>query len=167
MISDDINRLLWWAIVDVLAGMPQPYVSAERRMNLGGSLDAYVDELPLLHRVGIRAVVSLLNNPSDDAVFSSAGFKFECYPVGNGLAPSHEQARAIVEFIDLCRQQRLPVAVHCEGGLGRTGTAVAAYLIHTGMSAREAIALIRSKEPSAIETVRQIKFLEECERDHP
>jgi atypical dual specificity phosphatase len=167
MISGDIDRLLWWAIDGVLAGMPMPYVSPERRMNLGGSLDEYVDELALLHRVGIRAVVCLLNAPSDHAVFTSAGFKFQCCPIGSGLAPSLKQAREIVKFIDLCRRQRLPVAVHCEGGLGRTGTAIAAYLIHKGMSAREAIAFVRSKEPSAIETVQQIKFLEEFERDHP
>lgn len=167
MISDDIDRLLWWAIDGVLAGMPMPYVSPERRMNLGGKLNAYVDELPLLHRAGIRAVVCLLNASSDEAVYVSAGFKFQCCPVGLGLAPTLEQAKAIVEFIDLCRQRRLPVAVHCEGGLGRTGTAIAAYLIAKGMSAREAIALVRMKEPSAIETAQQIKFLEEFERDHP
>jgi len=167
MIADDIDRLIWWAIEGVLAGMPQPYVSAARRMNLGGRLDAYVDELPLLHRAGIRAVVSLLNNPSDDAVFTSAGFKFKCCPVELGRAPTLEQARAIVEFIDLCREQRLPVAVHCEGGLGRTGTAIAAYLIRKGMSARESIAFVRKKEASAVETIQQIKFLEEFERTQP
>jgi atypical dual specificity phosphatase len=151
----------------VLAGMPMPYVSPERRMNFGGGLHDYVDELPLLHCVGIRAVVSLLNNPSDNPVFVSAGFTFKCCPVGQGLAPSLEQAKAIVELIDSCRQEKLPVAVHCEGGLGRTGTAIAAYFIHKGMSAREAIALVRAKEPSAIETVQQIKFLEEFERTQP
>jgi atypical dual specificity phosphatase len=136
-------------------------------MNLGGGLDAYVDELPLLHRAGIRAVVSLLNTPSDDAVFTSAGFKFMCCPVGYGLAPSLEQAKAIVDFIDVCRQQSLPVAIHCEGGLGRTGTAIAAYFIHKGMGSREAITFVRSKEPSAIETVQQVRFLEDFARSHP
>ena len=167
MISDDIDRLLWWAIDGVLAGMPMPYVNPERRMNLGGGLHDYVDELPVLHRAGIRAVVSLLNTPSDDAVFTSAGFEYQCLPVSYGLAPSLEQAKAIVDFIDVCRQQSLPVAVHCEGGLGRTGTAIAAYFIHIGMSAREAITFVRSKEPSAIETVQQIRFLEDFERNHP
>jgi len=55
-----------------------PYVSPERGMNPGGGLHGYLDELPLLHRAGIRAVVSLLNNPSDNAIFTLAGFKFKC-----------------------------------------------------------------------------------------
>ena len=166
MMPDEIDRLLWWAIEGVLAGMPQPYVSTDRRMNLGGDLNAYDDELPVLYRTGIRAVLCLLNIPSDSAVFTSAGFKFHCSPVEQGLAPTIEQARAMIEFIDMCRQEKLPVAVHCEGGLGRTGAVIAAYLIHKGVSAREAIHLVRSKEPSAIETVPQIKFLEEFERIH-
>ena len=136
-------------------------------MNLGGDLSAYEDELPVLYRAGIRAVVCLLNLPSDAAVFASAVFKFLCSPVEYGLAPSIEQAKAIVEFIDVCGEEKLPVAVHCEGGLGRTGTAIAAYLIHKGISARDAIRLVRSKEPSAIETVHQIRFLEEFEVHHP
>lgn len=167
MMPEEIDRLLWWAIDGVLAGMPMPYVSTERRMNLGGGLNAYEDELPHLYRAGIRAVVCLLNIPSDAAVFTSAGFKFYCSPVEQGLAPTIEQARAILEFIDACRQEKLPVAVHCEGGLGRTGTVIGAYLIHTGMSVREAIRLVRSKEPSAIETVPQIYFLEEFKRVQP
>lgn len=100
-------------------------------------------------------------------MFESAGFKFLCAPTENGLAPSLEQTKAIVEFIDACRADKLPVAVHCEGGLGRTGTAIAAYLICNGMTARDAIRLVRSKEPSAIETAHQIKFLEAFEAHHP
>jgi atypical dual specificity phosphatase len=165
--SDEINRLIWWVVDGVLAGMPMPYVATERRMNLGGDLNAYQDELPVLHRAGIRAVVCLLNLPSDAAVFASAGFKFLCAPVEYGLAPSIEQAKAIIAFIDACGEEKLPVAVHCEGGLGRTGTAIAAYFIHKGMSARDAIRLVRSKEPSAIETIHQINFLEDFEAHHP
>jgi hypothetical protein len=79
MISDDIDRLLWWAIDGVLAGMPMPYVSPERRMNLGGKLSAYVDELPLLHLAGIRAVVCLLNASS----FSVARSDLDLLPPWN------------------------------------------------------------------------------------
>ena len=158
---------LWWTIDGVLAGMPMPYIALERRMNLGGALDAYEDELLPLEQAGIRAFVCLLNLPGDARVFESAGFHFGCWPLANGEAPSREQAFAIVAFIDDCRARKQPVAVFCEAGLGRTGTVIAAYLIQKGKSAREAISLVRSKEPSAVETVAQIKFLEEFECDHP
>ena len=79
---DEINHLSWGVIDGVLAGMPVPYVSAERRMNHGGCLDAFEDALPLLYRAGIRAVVCMLNAPSDDANFTSDGFKLQSCPVG-------------------------------------------------------------------------------------
>jgi atypical dual specificity phosphatase len=155
---------LWWAIEGVLGGMGIPYIDPERRMNCGGVLTAYLDELGLLHRTGVRAVVSLLNVPSDRAVFETAGFEFLSLPVDNGQPPGVAQAREFIEFMKNCHARNLPVAVYCQAGAGRTSTLIACYLIHTGQTAAEAIAHMRLREPSAVETLSQIAFLEEFER---
>jgi hypothetical protein len=42
------GNLLWWVIPGVLAGMPMPFIHPERRLNSGGPLNAYEDELPEL-----------------------------------------------------------------------------------------------------------------------
>lgn len=154
---------LWWCIDGVLAGMPIPYVDLERRMNHGGAVDAYSDELPVLAETGIKAIISLLNLPTDATVFESAGFRFGCWPIPDGQPPTFEQMADITDFINRCRSEQMPVAVFCEAGLGRTGTILAGYLIHNGMSATEAIKSVREKEPSAVETVAQIQFLEALE----
>jgi CheY-like chemotaxis protein len=156
-----LPHLLWWVVPGVLAGMPMPFIHPERRMNQGGALTSYDDELPLLYAAGVRAVVSLLNVPSDAAVYESAGFAFHCLPVPDGGAPTIEQAQEFVGFINQQRGQSHPVAVHCEAGLGRTGTMLAVYLISEGDSAASAINSIGAKEKSAIETQRQIEFLEQ------
>src|SRR5215472_729157 len=153
------SNLLWWVIPGVLAGMPMPFIHPERRLNLGGTLTAYEDELPVLYSAGIRAVVSLLNIPSDAAIFESAGFSFLCLPVPDGGAPTLEQAAIFIRFVEDERKAQLPVAVHCEAGIGRTGTMLAAYLIAQGSSADEAILRIREVEKTAIETQRQVQFL--------
>ncbi len=162
--SDYTN--LWWAIEGVLAGMGMPYIDAERRLNGGGALKAYKDELPLIYRAGIRAVVCLLNVPGDQTVFESAGFEFRCYPVDNGEPPTLAQADEFIGYAGDCRARKLPLAVYCQAGVGRTSTMIACYLIQQGASAREAIAGLRAKEHSAVETAAQILFLEEFEKRH-
>jgi hypothetical protein len=161
MPSEPESNLLWWAIPNVLAGMPMPYVHLERRLNQGGPLSAYDDELPELYAAGIRAVVSLLNIPSDKPVYGLAGFAFLCLPVSDGGAPTIEQVREFNTFVNGQRAIGNPVAVHCEAGLGRTGTVIAAYLVSNGESPETAIARVRAAESKAIETEVQIRFLQQ------
>jgi len=155
---------LWWVIPGVLAGMPMPFIHPDRRMNFGSPLGAYQDDLMALDAAGIRAVVCLLNIPTDSRVYESAGFAFLCLPVPDGGAPSMAQALEFVAFVNEHRAASHPVAVHCEAGIGRTGTMLALYLISQGFTAYAAVRTVREVEPSAVETLQQIQFLEHYER---
>lgn len=158
---------LWLVIPGVLAGMPMPFIHPERRLADGGPLSAYDDELPELHAAGVRGIVSLLRIPSDAAVYESAGFAFLCLPVPDGGAPTFEQTLQFIDFIHSQRNAHRPTAVHCEAGFGRTGTMLAAYLIATGATAAAAISRVRAIEKVAVETSRQIEFLEQYARSGP
>lgn len=155
------SSLLWWVIPGTLAGMPMPWIHPDRRFNGGGTLEAYEDELRDLYAAGIRAVVCLLNIPSDAKVYQTAGFTFKCLPIPDGGAPTPEQAQEFTEFVNQQLADARPVAVHCEAGLGRTGTMIASYLISKGQSAESAIRQVRAAERSAVESLRQIQFLEQ------
>ena len=52
------------------------------------------------------------------------------------------------------------IAIHCKGGLGRSGTIAALLLRHLGFSAEKSIELVRKSRPGAIETKEQEIFIQ-------
>jgi atypical dual specificity phosphatase len=166
LVPDPRSKLqLWWVIPKLLAGMPMPHVHLDRRLNKGGPLVAHQDDLPVLHAEGIRAVVCLLNIPTDGPVYQTAGFEFLCLPVPDTAPPLMAQALDFVVFVDACHARRQPVAVHCQGGMNRTATMLATYLIAQGSDAATALEKVRAVEPRPCETPRQMEFLMEFERE--
>jgi atypical dual specificity phosphatase len=78
--------------------------------------------------------------------------------------PSIEQALALCRSIDVDLASGEVVAVHCRAGLGRTGTVLAAYRLWRGrgaLSALQALEDVRRIEPGWVQSVSQVKFLEE------
>ena len=111
------------------------------------------DELQWLKRQGIRAILSLTEQPLPPAWL--AGFETEHVPIPDMTAPSIGQLHACIAFLDRCRGARMTPLVHCRVGRGRTGTVLAAYLIAHGAPVHEAIAQVRRERPGAIETADQ------------
>jgi hypothetical protein len=64
--SSNSNNLLWWVIPGVLAGMPMPFIHPARRLNGGGELGAFDDELSVLQAAGIyEPVTATVDGRSD------------------------------------------------------------------------------------------------------
>jgi atypical dual specificity phosphatase len=150
------NNFIWWLRPEKIAGMMMPWLDPMRRLNRSGDIHDYADELADLYCSGIRSVVSLLNLESDKKIYEDCGFQFLCSPVKDFGAPTIEQMHTICQFID---QSPKAVAVHCEGGLGRTGTILASWLITQGYSVEDAITEVRKAEPGAIESNAQLNFI--------
>jgi atypical dual specificity phosphatase len=79
-------------------------------------------------------------------------------------APTIEQLDQILRFVEQKNVQSKPVLVHCGEGKGRTGTVLAAYLIHHGLKAADAIGIVREKRPGSIQTLEQEEVLQEFEK---
>ncbi|CAD5220198.1 unnamed protein product [Bursaphelenchus okinawaensis] len=56
------------------------------------------------------------------------------------------------------------IAVHCHAGLGRTGTLIACYLVMAeGMTASEALELVREKRPNSVQSMEQVVVVGQVE----
>jgi protein tyrosine phosphatase len=68
----------------------------------------------------------------------------------------------LVQFMGSHIEKNEKVAVHCHAGYGRTGIAIACYILYsTYLTPDQTIALIRSKRPRCIQTNKQQLFVNE------
>lgn len=132
-----------------------PYFAPERLSDPGAEVARYDDDLRVILDAGIRSVVSCVNSRHSQ-IFSSAGLEFCAIPIADGHPPASDQIDKFERFCESCHH---PIAIHCEGGVGRTGTMIALWLIHHGLSSEAAIRDVRQVMPTAIETSTQERFL--------
>ena len=112
--------------------------------------------LSALGRQGVSVLLNLHERAHDSGRLRRHGFAEVHLPVKDFTAPSPEQLQQGVAAIQEAVGQGKTVAVHCGGGLGRTGTLLACYLVSQGMSTVDAIARVRELRPGSIETRGQV-----------
>ena len=147
----------YWLVDGALAGCRQPGLRW-RRAGAGGDT-ALADDLLALCERGIGALLSLTEDPLPPGAVEQAGLVGLHLPVPDFHAPSPDQLRAALAFIDRHRAEGTAVAIHCRAGQGRTGTILAAYLIRAGQDATAAIQAVRAVCPGAIESEAQVAAL--------
>jgi atypical dual specificity phosphatase len=140
---EPIVENLWWAIPGKLAGVRKPTA----------------EELRELQASGIGAIVSVLDDPSNLNVYQQVNIPFWWLPIQGGTPPSRDQIQELASFIAEQQLQGLAVAVHCTNGLRRTGTMLAAYLIHVGSSYDLAMQTINLANPQVELRAAQTEFL--------
>jgi protein-tyrosine phosphatase len=144
---------------------------AERGRLAGSCMPRSVEELRGIRKAGIRRVVVLPegheiadrwgDGPSYFEALSTFDLEFLHEPVPDMEAPTVGQLVEILRWIG-----EAPSLVHCIGGIGRTGTVIASWLIvERGMPAHEALDTVRSLRPGSVQSYSQMRFLLDLEEN--
>ena len=138
-----------WVLPGRLAGIPRP-----------GLLRDLEDDLHALRDVGIQRIVCLEETATvPGSALARFGIEPEHLPIQDMRAPSFAAVRALCTRMEEWLSVGQKVAVHCRGGLGRTGTVLAAFFIQRGATAPEALSAVRRVEPRFVQSSEQIDFL--------
>ncbi len=138
-----------WIIEGEIAGMAKPASS--------------VYDFEFLKEKGLEAIVSLTEYPLSEILIEEFGFSVKHIPVRDFRPPTLEQIEDFVAFAKNARSEGKKLVVHCDAGIGRTGTMLACYLVSKGLSATDAIEEVRTKRPGSIETIEQEEVVLEFE----
>ncbi|KAJ3145919.1 Protein tyrosine phosphatase domain-containing protein 1 [Geranomyces variabilis] len=78
--------------------------------------------------------------------------------------PDFSHMLSIAQVMAYALEDGQKIAVHCHAGLGRTGLAIACYLVYgLNMESNKAIALVRRNRPLSVQTRKQVLFVQQFE----
>jgi len=116
-----------------------------------------LSQLIWLRRNGVDAVLDLTNG-NEGHQYSPLVFcgNYLRVPMRDHYPPTQTQLRNAISFITNRIARGNAVLIHCLGGVGRTGTVLACYLIEAERStAAQAIAEVRARRPGSIEPAQE------------
>jgi len=142
---------VWWAVPGLLCGLSRPGLVSDVTATCRELADG-----------GVRRLLCLEERCEyPTGPLRELGISLHRFAMPDMAPPSFSQAVDICRLAEPAIRANEGVAAHCRGGLGRTGTVIAAILVWFGDSVDLAVARVRGTQPRAIQSDAQLRFLHE------
>ncbi|MBP6598578.1 MAG: ATP-binding cassette domain-containing protein [Giesbergeria sp.] len=141
-----------WLLPGKLAGTPQP-----------GAVDDIDADLAALKRAGVTLLITLTEEDLAPEPLRRHGLSNLHLPIYSLEPPTVAQNHMLLRRMEVLLAQGHVLAVHCLNGIGRTGTVLAAWLVHQGLTAPEALRRIRLIDAKYVQSPEQEAFLQRFE----
>jgi hypothetical protein len=158
----------YWVIPGrFLAGeYPGRYEEELTRKRIDSLLEAGIDLF--IDLTGPNEVVPYSGILREQAAVYEIDAQYRRFSIRDFGLPTPEQMNTILHAIDQGLQAGRNIYLHCQGGIGRTGTTVGCYLVRTGKNGEEALQQLSgwwrevpksSLHPRSPETPQQVDFV--------
>lgn len=149
-----IKGLSWIQLNPRIGGMPFP----ENRADIHG----------LYNQQNVGLIVTLTEDPLPSWYFTAEMHSINIHlPIAKNKAPSAVQLEYFLRKAKETHDQGKAVVVHCDRGLGRTGTLLACWMIANehrmsfpDMTAEKVIEELRIRRPNSVSSHEQKKFIQ-------
>jgi len=155
MANTNLQQSSWWHWV-----VTGEVIAAPAPERIKGGAPVWSETLRSAAAPKSLAILNLREVP--DADFAHEPAQSLHLPIEDFSVPTIEQVDQAIAFIRQNLGAGRVVVVHCLGGCGRTGTILASYLKKDrDISARQAIAQLRTISACFVETAAQERFVEQ------
>ncbi len=119
------------------------------------------NKLRFLKENKIKSIVTLSEREIPKNLIEKYKFRYLHLPIKDFYVPSIEQVKKFIFWIRLMERWETPTLIHCDAGIGRTGTFIVIYFLSKGLSIKESIELLKKKRNFGIESLKQESFIYE------